>query len=203
METIAINTGDPVNEKENSKKKAKNGNSAKTAVAAGVAGIAGVALGVGADTVIDTEEATTNTAENSYIAANRENNDVQEEVLSEVESTEINPDDVMIEESWDDHSSEDEVLAEMHLVDDEFQPFANNDDIGQDLVPEVQQEDVLLAENTESDIIIGEDSTVDLICDSSNASSSMELDQMLADTEQNSDVDFSNEITDIQSDLMV
>lgn len=165
MDTIAINANETLNENGQMKKKNKVSNTAKAAMATGAAGIA---AGAAVKTVIDAlngdigEEHTVYT--DTYAAH-------QEEMTAEPTEEsldQVNPDDVMLDEPVAELTSEADMIAVVQPQAEQadspdYQPFANNDRIGDDVFPEPQPEEILIAGNTGVDAVIENDSTVDLI----------------------------------------
>ena len=162
MDTIAINANEAHNDE--GKKKFKVSDTAKAAMATGVAGAVAGAAGMSvADgmTADPTEEASVTT-----------NQESQEDVVAEAEpvsevTAEVNPDEVMLEEPVAEPSTETDMVVgteSQHSDETGYQPFANNDQIGEDVLPEPQPDEVLIAEDTESDVVVDADPTVDLIC---------------------------------------
>lgn len=170
MDTIAINANEALGENGQDKKESVLSDKAKAAMATGVAG---VAVGAGAGAVIDAmNEALDNRALTDAESVQAipqpeaETTEMTEDVIAEV-----NPDDVMLEQE-DTISSEADMIAQAEPQQgdaDDYKPFANNDYIdneSEDMLPEPQPEEELIAENPDGDVPVDPeaDSTVDLIC---------------------------------------
>lgn len=156
MDTIAINTNEVLNEGGQEKKKNKISDTTKAAMATGAAGLAaGAAVKSAVETLADDS-----TKEQETVIAGQAH---QDEITPETETiensmAEINPNDVMLEEPVAEQSSEENMVTEgNHQTeegnDSEYQPFANNDRIGDEVLPEPQPDEILVAENTETDAV--------------------------------------------------
>lgn len=201
MDTIAINASEAHNEED--KKKFKVSDTAKAAMATGVAGaVAGAAGMYGADNL------TADSEDDASAASGPESQ--QEEMTAEAEpvaevTAEVNPDDVMLEEPVAEPSTETDMVVgtgPYHSEDAGYQPFASNDRIGEDVLPEPEPEEVLIAENTEEDMVIDSDPTVDMICGAIEEEAG--LPDEVGQTDENLYADNGSvcDETDIQSDLM-
>lgn len=204
MNTIAINTNEIRKEDGPDRKKTKASDSAKAATATGVAGIAvGVGVMAAADTLgTDIEDKTGATAE----TATSTTEDAQlENVIAEEAVAEVNPDDVMLEEPVAEPTAETDMLAGATTYPGEdapYRPFTSNDSISDDNLPEPQPDEVLIAENTESDVIACEDQVVDMICEVSEEHHGMPEEVVCPDDIVYADNVSPHEDSDIQSDLM-
>ncbi len=208
MDTVVINSNDSYQDEGEGKKKNKISDTTKAAIATGVAG---VAAGAAAKTIFDaktygdSEEQITETA-NQAVAEEQEIIPIPE--IENDPIVEINPEDVMLEEPVPDVSIETDMIAEPQPEtgdgdEQEYEPFANNDTIVDEVVTEPTSEDVYIAQNTEEDIEIGEE---DVIVDTREELPTHEIetfeenlfseDFLLADS-TSPDEDY-----DIQTDLM-
>lgn len=200
MDTIAINAGESLNEKGQAKKKIKLNDTTKAAMATGAAG---VAAGMTVKSVEDSVEE--NAAEET--TASTENQSTQSEdimvesELAEAVTAEVNPDDVMLEEPIAETSSESDMLAEAapQSGDNDYKPFAGNDIISEEILPEPQLDVMFIAENT--DLIYTGDDVCDIIC-LPNTSPEIIDEPVSPETELYADNDISYDDSDIQSDLM-
>ncbi|MBD5207728.1 MAG: hypothetical protein HDS79_05610 [Bacteroidales bacterium] len=204
MDTIAINSGEALNEDGQAKKKINISDTAKAAMATGVAGIA---AGVAAKSMADSFEEDT---AKETAAAPEAHSAQPEEIATEPEpveavEAEVNPDDVMLEEPVAELSSETDMIAEavpQSSENDEYRPFASNDNISDDVLPEPQPDEVLIAENADEDVIAGEDPSVDLICGMPETEQEIVDEQVAPDGELYADNGSGYDDSDIQSDLM-
>ncbi|MBD5195767.1 MAG: hypothetical protein HDS87_08665 [Bacteroidales bacterium] len=204
MDTIAINTGESLNEDGQAKKKINISDTAKAAMATGAAGIA---AGVAAKSMADSFEEDT---AKETTAAPEAHSAQTDEIATETEpveavEVEVNPDDVMLEEPVVELSSETDMIAEavpQSSENDEYQPFASNDNISDDVLPEPQPDEVLIAENADEDVIAGEDPSVDLICGMPETEQEIVDEQVAPDGELYADNGSGYDDSDIQSDLM-
>lgn len=204
MDTIAINANEALNEDGQSKKKNKVSDTAKAAMATGAAGIA---VGVGAMAAADAMGAESD--ENADAVADAASSDAEEvpaeSGIEEDAVAEVNPDDVMIEDPVAEPTAETDMIAETAQPSDEanpYQPFASNDSISEDVLPDPQPDEVLIAENTEVDVIAGEDPTVDMICGVPEENPGMPDEAAAPDDVIYADNGSAYDESDIQSDLM-
>lgn len=172
METIAIDPNEALEEEATGKKKIKVSNTAKAAMATGVAGIA---AGVAAKSVMDAPDDETDKdggqpikIQDSHQEATHTINESQEEAAV---VTSVNPAEVMLEEHVNAPSSEVETESDATQEVDSrngegpvYQPFANNDRISDEIIPEPQPDEILIGENTGLDVVAEGYNTVDLIC---------------------------------------
>lgn len=203
MDTIAINAGEALNEDGRDKKNVKINNTTKAAIATGAAVLG---AGVAAKSITDTlDESSEN--EVSTIA---DGHSQSEESVHEIGSTddvvaEVNPDDVMLEESVSEPSSETDMITEATTQLSEegpYRPFAGNDNIEGDILPEPQPEESLIAENEDVDVIAGEDSPVDMICGMPETEAGIIEEQIQPESALYADNGSDFNDSDIQSDLM-
>lgn len=203
MDTIAINANEALKEDGLGKKKFKVSDTAKAAMAAGVVGATAGAAGMSMTDEIteDVDEVVTPVSENLHVQ--------QESVVAETETAdnvvvEVNPDDVMLEEPVAEPSLETDMIAEAQLQSnegEEYQPFANNDWISDDILPEPQQDEVLIAENTNTDVVVEEVPVADVIC---GMPDEVVMSEPIVFPEEKlcADDDFVYGESDVQSDLM-
>lgn len=205
MDTIAINTGEAINEDGRDKKKVKLNDTTKAAMATGAAGLG---AGVAAKSIVDALE---ENSENE-VSTITDGHAQSEETVPEIEPTEdvvaeVNPDEVMLEESTDELSTGTDMLAEVasqSSEEDPYRPFASNDNIEEDALQEPQPDEDLIAENTEVDVIAGDDPSVDVICGLPDIGLGPEIieEQILTESELYADNGSDFDDSDIQSDLM-
>ena len=204
MDTIAINAGEALNEDGQDKKKQKISDTTKAAMATGAAGIA---AGVAAKSIADSltgDIADETSAYTGVQSAQTEEIAVENE-SAEAVAEEVNPDDVMLEEPVAETSPETDMIAEtvsQSGEEDEYRPFASNDNISEDVLPEPQPDEALIAENTDVDIIAEEDPSVDLICGMSETEQEFIEEPVNHDGELYADNSSGYDDSDIQSDLM-
>lgn len=204
MDTIAINAGKALNEDGQDKKKQKISDTTKAAMATGAAGIG---AGVAAKSIVDSlkgDIADETSAVTGVQSAQTEEVAVENESAGAV-AAEVNPDDVMLEEPVAETSPETDMIAEtvpQSGEEDEYRPFASNDNISEDVLPEPQPDEVLIAENTDVDVIVEEDPSVDLICGMSETEQEVIEEPVNHDGELYADNGAGYEDSDIQSDLM-
>lgn len=208
MDTIAINANEALNEEGQNKKKVNISENAKAAMAAGVTGIA---AGIGAKAVVDalnhdSDEDTASETEgrqgvsHEEPVAGEETTAATEEIIAEV-----NPDEVMLEEPVAEISAETDMIAEAVThpgAEDDYRPFAGNDRITDEVLPEPQPEEVLLAENTEVEAVHEDDSAVDLICGVPGQEELTPEDAVYPEEDLYADNGSYNNDYDVQSDLM-
>ncbi|MDE7420471.1 MAG: hypothetical protein K2N35_09705 [Muribaculaceae bacterium] len=209
MDTIAINTDDSTKEEGQEKSKYKFSDTAKAAMATGAAGIA---AGVAAKTVFDahtedkTKEPLTEAGTQTQI---EENKIIPESEVADEPIVVVNPDEVMLEEPVAELSTETEMIVESQPqsgqgIEQEYEPFANNDKIIDEGVSEVSPEEEYLAQNTE-DVIIVEEDGIDIIYNQdlylSNTGDDIIVDYFPEDSLL-ADSPSPEEDNDIQSDLM-
>ena len=204
MDTIAINAGEALNEDGQAKKKLNISDTTKAAMATGAAGIA---AGVAAKSIADSFEEDTagETAAATEAQSAQTGEAVTETEPAEAVVAEVNPDEVMLEEPVAEPSSETDMIAEtvpQSGEDDPYRPFASNDNISDDVLPEPQPDEVLIAENTDVDVIAGEDPSVDLICGMPETEQEIIDEQVAPDGELYADSGSGYDDSDIQSDLM-
>lgn len=111
----------------------------------------------------------------------------------------------MLEEPVAEPSSEADMIAETVQQSgegDEYRPFASNDNISDDVLPEPLPDEVLIAENTDVDVIAEEDPCIDLICGMSETEHEAIEEQINPDGELYADNGSGYVDSDIQSDLM-
>lgn len=204
MNTIAIKTNEIRKEDRPDRKKTKAGDSAKAAMATGVAGIA---VGVGAKTAADTLG--TDTEDNTGATADTATSNTEtvqlDNVIAEEAVSEVNPDDVMLEEPVAESTAETDMLAGATPYPGEdvpYRPFTSNDSISDEVLPEPQPDEVLIAENTYSDVIACEDQVVDMICEVSEENQGIPEEVVCPDDIISADNVSPYEDSDIQSDLM-
>lgn len=201
MDTIAINANDALNEQGQDKKKFKVSDTAKAAMATGAAGLA---AGAAAKSAYD---ALTDDKEDEQATGIEEQTVPQEEVTAETMAepvAEVNPDEVMLEEPVAEASSETEMIAEAHPQEEGpgYEPFASNDQIGDETLPEPQPDEVLIAENTEVEVVAEDDPTVDLICGLPETEPEILVDPVYPEDELLADNGSEYDESGIQSDLM-
>lgn len=204
MDTIAINAGEALNEDGQAKKKLNISDTAKAAMATGAAGIA---AGMAAKSMADSfgEDTAEETA-----AVTEAQSAQSDEMATEIESAEsvvaeVNPDDVMLEEPVAEPSLETDMTAEavpQSGEEDTYRPFASNDNLSDDVLPEPQPDEVLIAENTEVDVIAGLDPSVDIICGMPETEPEIIDEPVVPDGELYADNGYGYDDSDIQSDLM-
>lgn len=205
MDTIAINAGEALNEDGQAKKKLNIRDTAKATMATGAAGIA---AGVAAKSIADSFD--DDTAEEA-VAVTEVQSAHTDGIATETEPAEavvaeVNPDDVMLEEPVAEPSTETDMIAEaasQSSEDDEYKPFASNDNISDDVLPEPQPDEVLIADNTDVDVIAGEDPSVDMIFGMPETEQEIIDEQVAPDGELYADNGSGYDDSDIQSDLMV
>lgn len=199
MDTISINADEVLNK--NGQEKFKVSDKAKAAMAAGTAGVAAGIAGMSmADAIIEEAgEVQTPVSENQHTQ--------QENVVAETETTgsvaaDVNPGDVMLEEPVAEPSAETDMIAEAHHAGEEYQPFANNDPIGDNVLLEPHPEEILIAENTDTDVVIEEDSMVDMICGMPEEETVMPEEIVYPEDDLYADNGSAYGESDVQSDLM-
>lgn len=208
MDTIAINANATNSEEGQGKKNFKVSDKAKVAMATGAAGLA---AGAGVKAMADALGGDSDEGQTSVTGEQ----DVQqgataaETISAEDVVTEVNPDDVMLEEPVAEPIAESvadtDIIAEAQpqpSEGSEYQPFANSDPIGDDVLPEPQPEEVLIAENTGTDVVVGEDSTVDLICGVSEEESEITEETVYPEEDLYAGNPATYDDYDVQSDLM-
>lgn len=221
MDTIAINANEALDD-ELKNKKQKNINSAK---AAAVAGAAGIAVGGIATSMVDNGDGEIEIEESPLSVTGQHEDVAVVESLEQDAVVEVNPDDVMLNETV----QETVAMGGSHTQTehmDIYQPFANNDPIygSGNTMTETQPEDVLIAQASavahEESEIIGDDSLVDAICGEPQIDSDEEPEILVGPVTENELIASSDELSetdmlsalnidseetniDIQSDLMV
>ena len=200
MDTIAINANEAHDEE--GKKKFKVSDTAKAAMATGVAGAVAGAAGMSV-----ADGMTVNPEEDSPVATGQDSQ--QEEMTAEAETAaevtaEVNPDDVMLEEPVAEPSTEPDMVVGTEPQQGEetgYQPYANNDQIGEEVLPEPEPDEVLIADNTGADVVVETDPTVDLIC-GIEEEAGLPDEAGLPEEDLYADNGSACDGTDIQSDLM-
>lgn len=156
---MAINPDEVLSEEKKGKKKAEVSDAAMSAT---MAGGAGIAVGAAAVSMVNVnskkESATTESDNNGENHQQLSTEETQIPVQEQEVLTEVNPEDVMLEET----TEETDIIAENQSPatghhpqtggDEIYQPFANNDrinDVGDIITP--PEDDVLIADN---DIIV-------------------------------------------------
>lgn len=204
MDTIAINANEALGENGKDKKKLNLSDNAKAAMASGAAGLAAgaaakaVAEALGGEHGEDVE--TTSDEQTSSQTVQPE-----EPVAAENVVAEVNPEEVMLEEPVAEPSTETDMIAESVTqpeADDDYRPFANNDHISEEVLPEPQPEEVLIAENTEIEAAPESDSAVDLICGLPEQEEVTHEDPVYPEEDLFADNGPANNEYDVQSDLM-
>lgn len=208
MDTIAINANEALGENGKDKKKLNLSDNAKAAMASGAAGLA---AGAAAKAVTDAlgreqgEEGETTSGEQTSSQTVQSDESVVESVTAENAVADVNPEEVMLEEPVAEPSTETDMIAETVAqteVDDDYRPFANNDHISEEVLPEPQPEEVLIAENTEIEAVPESDSAVDLICGVPEQEEVTPEDAVYPEEDLFADNGPANNEYDVQSDLM-
>lgn len=198
METIAINANEAHNDERQDKKKFKVSDTAKAAMAAGIAGVAAGAVGMSMadDSTEDIDDVQISTSEGQH---DLQENAVMENEIAEDVVLEVNPDDVMLEEPV----AEPSLDVEVQPIDDDdnYHPFAYNDKIDDEIIPEPEPDEVLIAENTYSDVM-ADDPTVDIVCGQQEEEIIMPEDTACFEDNLYADNGAVYDDTCIQSDLM-
>ena len=220
MNTIAINANEALDD-ELKNKEQKTINASK---AAAVAGAAGIAVGGIATSMVDNGDGDIEIEESPHSVTGQHENVAEVESLEQDAVVEVNPDDVMLDETVQETVAMGGSHTQTEHV-DIYQPFANDDPINgsENTITETQPEDVLIAEATavvhEGSEIIGDDSLVDAICGVSQIDSEEEPDifvdpvtenELIASSDELSETDMLSALNidsegtdiDIQSDLM-
>ena len=204
MDTIAINANEALGENGKDKKKLNLSDNAKAAMASGAAGLA---AGAAAKAVADAlggehgEDVETTSDEHTYSQTVQP----EEAVAAENVVAEVNPEEVMLEDPVAEPSTETDMIAESVTqteADDDYRPFANNDHISEEVLPEPQPEEVLIAENTEIEAVPESDSAVDLICGLPEQEEVTPEDIVYPEEDLFADNGPANNEYDVQSDLM-
>lgn len=208
MDTIAINANEALGENGQDKKKLNLSDNAKAAVASGAAGLAAGAAAKAVADALGREqgedvEATSDEQTSSQTVQPEE--PVMESVATENVVAEVNPEEVMLEEPVAEPSTETDMIAESVTqpeVEDEYRPFANNDHISEEVLPEPQPEEVLIAESTEIEAAPESDSAVDQICGLPEQEEVTPEDAVYPEEDLYADNGPANNEYDVQSDLM-
>lgn len=204
MDTIAINANEALGENGKDKKKINLSDNAKAAMASGAAGLAAgaaakaVADALGGEHVEDVETASDEQTSSQTVQP-------EEPVVAENVVAEVNPEEVMLEEPVAEPSTETDMIAESVTqpeVEDEYRPFANNDHISEEVLPEPQPEEVLIAESTEIEAAPESDSAVDQICGLPEQEEVTPEDAVYPEEDLYADNGPANNEYDVQSDLM-
>jgi len=204
MDTIAINANETLNEQGQEKKKFKVSNAARTAMSTGTAGLA---AGAAAKTAFDALTGDKAATDEEQPAQHDAHIAQHEEVAAAESIAEVNPDDVMLEEPVAEPSTETDMIAGAEPQaetgeEGEYQPFANNDRIEDDVLPEPQPDEVLIAENAEVEVVAEDDPTVDLICGLPETEPEILVDPVYPGDELYADNGSEYDESGIQSDLM-
>lgn len=204
MDTIAINANESLNENRQERKKFKVSDTVKAAMAAGVAGAAaGVAgMSMAKEIIGEADEVQASVSENQHV---QQENVVAETEIMDSEAVEVNPEYVMLEEPVVEPSTETDMIAEaqpQHNEDEEYQPFANNDRISDDFLPEPQPDEILFAEDANTDAVVEEAPVADLICSVTEEEPVITEETVYLDDDLYADNGSTYVDSDIQSDLM-
>ena len=205
MDTIAINANEALGENGKDKKKLNLSDNAKAAMASGAVGLAaGAAAKAVADALGGEHEEDSSDKQTSSQTVQPEE-PVVESVTAENVVAEVNPEEVMLEEPVAEPSTETDMIAETVMqpgTEDDYRPFANNDQISEEVLPEPQPEEGLIAENTEIEAVLENDSTVDLICGVTEQEEVTPEDAVYPEEDLLADNGSANNEYDVQSDLM-
>ena len=208
MDTIAINANEAFGEIGKDKKKFNVSDKAKTAMASGLAGLA---TGVAVNAVTDAIEGEHGEEQDPLSDEQTSSQTIQsdepgiESASPENIVTDVNPDEVMLEDPIAEPSNETDMIAEpvtQPEVVDNYHPFANNDHISEGTLQVPQSEDVLIAEDAEIEAVPESDSTVDVICGVDGQEEVTPEDAIYLEDNLYADNGPSNNEYDIQSDLM-
>ena len=197
METITINAV----EQGQAKKRIKVNDASKVAMAAGVAGAAigatGMSMVENTSNNLDDAQAFSegqDATSESIVIATMTNNDA---------TTEIDPNEVMLEDHVAVPSVETDMIAQSPSNEsEEYLPFSNEDPIAIDILLYPQEDGELIAENTKQNV--GKDDlSIDYICDVVEEGNEMSENTICPDDELYADNNTFYGESDIQSDLMV
>lgn len=199
METITLNADEQIQ----AKKRIKVNDASKAAMAAGVAGAAVGAAGMSmaedaSNNLDDAQESAEGpvATSDSVVSTVTTNNDTV---------TEIDPNEVMLEEPVTVPSVDTDVIAQVQSSSnesEEYLPFSNDDPISAiDVLLDPQEGGEMIAENIEQNIG-EEDLSIDYICEVGEEGCGMFEDTISPNDELCADNDISYGESDIQSDLM-
>lgn len=205
MDTIAINANEALGENGKDKKKFNLSDNAKAAMASGATGLAAGAAVKAVTDALGEEHGEASSGEQTSSQTVQPEEPVVESVATENVVAEVNPEEVMLEEPVAEPSTETDMIAESVAqteVEDDYRPFANNDHISEEVLPEPQPEEVIVAENTEIEAVPESDSAVDLICGVPEHEEIIPEDTVYPEEDLYADNGPLNNDYDVQSDLM-